>query len=98
MGCSLPGSPLVFFRQEYWSGLPCASPGDLPHPGMETMSLMSPTLSGSFFTSSATCEVSVYLSLTLLEIVQLSNLSSSAFLIGVFGVFVFNVIIDMIGV
>ena len=22
-------------RQEYWSGLPFPSPGDLPHPGME---------------------------------------------------------------
>ena len=22
-------------RQEYWSGLPCPSPGDLPHPGIE---------------------------------------------------------------
>ena len=24
-----------FFRQEYWSGLPFPSPGDLPNPGME---------------------------------------------------------------
>ena len=24
-----------FFRQEYWSGLPCLSPGDLPKPGIE---------------------------------------------------------------
>ena len=24
-----------FSRQEYWSGLPCHLPGDLPHPGME---------------------------------------------------------------
>ena len=24
-----------FFRQEYWSGLPCPRPGDLPNPGME---------------------------------------------------------------
>ena len=30
-----------FFRQEYWSGLPFLSPGDLPNPGMETGS---PTL------------------------------------------------------
>ena len=28
-------------RQEYWSGLPCPSPGDLPDPGMEARS---PTL------------------------------------------------------
>ena len=24
-----------FSRQEYWSGLPCCSPGDLPNPGIE---------------------------------------------------------------
>ena len=24
-----------FSRQEYWSGLPFPSPGDLPHPGIE---------------------------------------------------------------
>ena len=27
-----------FSRQEYWSGLPCPSPGDLPDPGMEPRS------------------------------------------------------------
>ena len=27
-----------FSRQEYWSGLPCPSPGDLPHPGIEPIS------------------------------------------------------------
>ena len=26
---------MEFSRQEYWSGLPCPSPGDLPQPGME---------------------------------------------------------------
>ena len=30
-----------FSRQEYWSGLPFPSPGDLPHPGIK---LSSPTL------------------------------------------------------
>ena len=24
-----------FSRQEYWSGLPCSPPGDLPHPGIK---------------------------------------------------------------
>ena len=24
-----------FSREEYWSGLPFPSPGDLPHPGIE---------------------------------------------------------------
>ena len=43
-----------FSRQEYWSGLPCHSPGDLPNPGIEPTSLMSPALAGRFFTTSAT--------------------------------------------
>ena len=34
-------------RQEYWSGLPCPPPGDLPDPGMEPRS---PALAGRFFT------------------------------------------------
>ena len=29
-------------RQEYWSGLPCPPPGDLPNPGIELMLLTSP--------------------------------------------------------
>ena len=28
-----------FSRQEYWSGLPCPPPGDLPHPGIKPTSL-----------------------------------------------------------
>ena len=43
-----------FSRQEYWSGLPFPSPGDLPDPGMEPTSLTSPALAGGFFTTSAT--------------------------------------------
>ena len=30
---------LGFSRQEYWSGLPCPLPGDLPNPGIKLMSL-----------------------------------------------------------
>ena len=45
-----------FSRQEYWSGLPCPPPGDLPYPGMEPPSLMSPPLAGGFFTISTTWE------------------------------------------
>ena len=33
--------PWGFSRQEYWSGLPCTPPGDLPKPGIE---LRSPAL------------------------------------------------------
>ena len=31
-------SSMGFFRQEYWSGYPCPSPGDLPDPGIEPRS------------------------------------------------------------
>ena len=48
--------PMGFCRQEYWSGLPCSPPGDLLDPGIEPMSLKSPALAGSFFTTSATWE------------------------------------------
>ena len=40
-----------FPRQEYWSGLPFPSPGDLPDPEIEPVSLASPTLVGVFFTT-----------------------------------------------
>ena len=43
-------------RQEYWSGLPCLPPGDLPNWRIESMSLTSPTLAGGFFNTSATWE------------------------------------------
>ena len=35
-----------FLRQEYWSGLPFPSPGDLPDPGIKPVS---PALTGRFF-------------------------------------------------
>ena len=38
-------------RQEYWSGLPFPSPGDLPDPGIEPTSLKSPAMVGRFFTT-----------------------------------------------
>ena len=44
--------PMEFSKQEYWSGLPFPTPGDLSNPGIETMSLASPTLAGRFFTTS----------------------------------------------
>ena len=39
-----------FSRQEYWSGLPCPSPGDLPNSEIAPMFLLSPVLAGRFFT------------------------------------------------
>ena len=46
-----------FSRQEYWSGLPCPPPGDLPDPGTGLVFLVSPALADRFFTTSATWEV-----------------------------------------
>ena len=45
-----------FSWQEYWSGLPCPPPGDLPDPGIKPVSVMSPAFAGGFFTTSATWE------------------------------------------
>ena len=39
-----------FSRQEYWSGLPFPTPGDLPDPGLEPASPVPPALAGGFFT------------------------------------------------
>jgi len=33
-----------FFRQEYWSGLPCPLPGALPDPGIKPASPVFPAL------------------------------------------------------
>ena len=47
-----------FSRQEYWSGLPFFTPGDLPDPGIKPLSLtLSPALAGGFFTTCATWEI-----------------------------------------
>ena len=50
-----------FSRQEYWSGLPCPPPGDLPDPGIKPAVLKSPALAGGFFTTSATWEAKILL-------------------------------------
>ena len=49
-----------FSTQEYWSGLPCPPPEDLPDPEIKPMSLMSPVLSGGFFTTSGTWETHLF--------------------------------------
>ena len=54
--CSLPGSFVhgIFFRQEYWSGLPFSPPGDLPNLGINFLSpALYPTLAGGFFIAKA---------------------------------------------
>ena len=57
-------------RQEYWGGLPFPSPGNLPRPGIEPLSLKSPALAGRFFTTSAMWEApwwTVLLSLSVMS-------------------------------
>ena len=45
--CSLPVASVYRIpRKEHWSGLPFPSLGDLPHPGIEPVSPVSPTLAG----------------------------------------------------
>ena len=58
MGCIVCQAPLSmgFSRQEYWSGLPCLPPGDLPNPGIKPASLRSPALADGFFATSANWE------------------------------------------
>ena len=50
--------PLVMeiSMQEYWSGLPFPPPEDLPDPGVEPVSFMSPALVGGFFITTTTWE------------------------------------------
>ena len=47
---------MEFSREGHWSGLPFPFPGDLPDSGMEPLSLSSPVLGSSFFTTSTTWE------------------------------------------
>ena len=51
--CQAPLS-MGFSRQEYWSGLPCPLPGDLPNPEIEPVSVRSLSLASEYFTTSAT--------------------------------------------
>ena len=63
--CTVAGqAPLSmdFPRQEYWSGLLFPTAVDLPYPGMEPVSLVSPALAGRFFSNRATWEAPVWLS------------------------------------
>ena len=74
-----------FLRQDYWSGLPCPPPGDLPDPGMEAASLTSLTLASGFFTTSATWEAAPMTrhSILLHAPILGSNPSSAIYLRGV---------------
>ena len=60
-----------FPRQKYWNGLRCPPPVDLPNPGIEITSLMSPALAGRFFITSTTWEAKSRAVVQLLSHVQL---------------------------
>ena len=55
VACQAPLS-MGFSKQEYWGGLPFPPPGDLPDPGIELPSPVSPALAGGLYTTSATWE------------------------------------------
>ena len=55
IACQAPLST-GFFQARILNGLPCPPAGNLPNPGTEPTYLMSPTLAGRFFTTSATWE------------------------------------------
>ena len=48
-----------FSRPGYWNGWPGPPPGDLPNPGIEPASFMSPALADRFFTTNATWEAQI---------------------------------------
>ena len=51
-----PPLSMGYARQEYWRGLPCPPPGDLPKPGTEPESLTSSALAGGLFATCSTWE------------------------------------------
>ena len=83
-----------FSRQEYWSGLPCPPPGDLPNPGIKPTSPTPPALASGRLTTSATWEslvtpwtaeteasLSFTISLSLLKLMSIESMMSSNHLI-----------------
>ena len=48
IACQAPLS-MEFSKKDYWNVLPVPTPGDLPNPGIESASLVSPALAGGFF-------------------------------------------------
>ena len=49
---SMRSLSMGFSRQDYWSGLPCHPPGNLPNPGIEPVSLVSSALQADFYSLS----------------------------------------------
>ena len=51
VACQAPLSIEFSIPQEYWSEWPFPPPGDLPDPGIELESPVSPAVTGRFFTT-----------------------------------------------
>ena len=91
MDCSPPGSSLSvgFPRQEYQSGLPFSSPGDLPNPRIKFMSLalLAASLPLSHLPSSGLLSLYIYLfqALYINEILQNMSSMSGFFQLSCFG-------------
>ena len=66
-----------FSRQEYWSGLPCPFPRDLPDLGIEPASLMSPASAGEFSITGTTWEAFVKYTYWEIEHIQTKLANSS---------------------
>ena len=68
-----PTAPLSMesSNQEYWNGLPLPTPRGLPDLGTQPMSLASPTLVGSFFTTNTTWEDPMEYYLAMMKYCQL---------------------------
>ena len=75
-----PLCPWGFSRQEYWSGLLCPPPGDLPNPGIEPTS---PAFAGGFFTIWATREY-IYIYISISSIPKNTGVGSLSLLQGTF--------------
>ena len=63
-----------FCRKEHWSGLPSPPPGGLPDPEIKPVSLMSPALAIWFFTTRATWEAHVQISLLIYSLLTFAQL------------------------
>ena len=78
VACQAPLS-MEFSRQEYWSGLPFSSPGDLPDPGIEPRS---PALQADYCLSYRKTFLNIIICLLIYRASQIAlvikNLSASA--------------------
>ena len=77
VACQIPLF-MGFSWQEYWSGLPFPSPGDLPKPGIQPASFASPALADRFFTTEPPENKTLkdYIIFNLLFILNISNIQT----------------------